>query len=244
MRQLFIITFCFSFIQISGQTLNSGEYIAVIGKATDSYIPDMVTFNFSINATEKKQNDAVYKMNDQSEKVIDIISRLGYNTKEIKLSNYELGEDIDYSGDKPKNNGYRASLSFELEIKYTEDSFNTLLDSISAHKIPDLNFTYTSTFSDELQDKIKKELITKASDNAESIAKTLARARNVELGNIFSIEYTNSNFSLYGQGILPPPPPPMEVYAEQMSAPRISSSISMRGIFNSQEVRIIYRIKK
>jgi uncharacterized protein YggE len=216
----------------------------VIGKATDSYIPDMVTFNFSINATEKKQNDAVYKMNDQSEKVIDIISRLGYNTKEIKLSNYELGEDIDYSGDKPKNNGYRASLSFELEIKYTEDSFNTLLDSISAHKIPDLNFTYTSTFSDELQDKIKKELITKASDNAESIAKTLAIARNVELGNIFSIEYTNSNFSLYGQGILPPPPPPMEVYAEQMSAPRISSSISMRGIFNSQEVRIIYRIKK
>lgn len=244
MRQLLIITFCFYFIQLSGQTLNSGEYIAVIGKATDFYIPDMVTFDFSINTTEKKQNDAVKKMNDQSEKVISIISRLGYDTKQVKLSNYELGEDIDYSGDKPKNNGYRASVSFELEIEYTEVNFNTLIDSISVYKIPDLSFTYSSSFSDKLQDKIKKELIARASDEAESIAKTLAKSRNVELGDVFSIEYTNSNFSLYGQGILPPPPPPIEVYADRMEAPRISKSITMRGIFNSQEVRIIYRIKK
>jgi len=245
MRQLLIIAFCFSFIiQLTGQTLNSGEYIAVIGKASGSYIPDMVTFDFSISATEKKQIDAVEKMNDQSEKVITIISRLGYDTKDVKLSNYELGEDIDYSGDKPKKNGFQASVSFELEIKYTEDSFNSLIDSISAYKIPDLSFTYSSSFSDNLQDKIKKELIARASDDAENIAKTLAKSRNVEIGSIFSIEYTNNNFSLYGQGLLPPPPPPMEVNALKMDAPRISKSISMRGIFNSQEVRIIYRIKK
>lgn len=243
MRHLLIITFCFFFIQLTGQSLSSGEYIAVIGKASDSYIPDMVSFDFSINAREKKQSDAVKKLNEQSEKVISIIAGLGYNTKEIKLSSYNLGEDIDYSGDKPKNIGYRASISLELEIKYSEESFNLLIDSISSSKIPDLNFTYTSSFSDELQDKIKKELIERASDDAESIAETLAQSRNVKLGDIFSIEYTDNNFSLYGQGILPPPPRPMEIN-DAVSAPKISASISMRGIFNRQEVRIIYKIKK
>jgi uncharacterized protein YggE len=244
MRQLLIIPFYFFFIQLSGQTLSSGEYIAVIGKATDSYIPDMVSFDFSINAKEKKQLDAVRKLNEQSEKVIDIISRLGYDTKEIKLSNYTLGEDIDFSGDKPKNLGYQASISLELEIKYSEESFNALIDSISAHKIPDLNFTYTSSFSDELQKNIKEELIARASEDAASIASILAKSRNVELGDVFSIEYTDNNFSVYGQGILPPPPPPMEVSTAIMEAPKISKRISMRGIFNSQEVRIIYKIKK
>jgi uncharacterized protein len=230
-------------MQISGQ-INSGEYIAVIGKASESFIPDMVSFNFSINAIDKKQLVAIKKMNDQSDQTIDIISRLGYDTKEIKLSNYELGEDFDYSGDKPKNNGYKASLSFKLEIKYTEESFNKLVDSISSKKIPDLTFTYASSFSDDLQRKIKNELINKASDDAETIAKVLAKSRNVGLGDIFSIEFTDSNFSLYGQGILPPPPPPMDMIADRMAAPKISKRISMMGIFNRQEVRIIYRIKK
>jgi uncharacterized protein YggE len=244
MKNLLIIAFSFLVLQISGQTITSGEYIAVIGKASESYIPDMVTFNLSINAKDKKQLEAVKKMNDQSEKTINTISRLGYDTKEIKLSNYELGEDFDYSGDKPKNNGFKASVSFELEIKYTEESFNELIDSISSKKIPDLTFTYTSSFSNDFQRKIKNELIRKASDDAESVAKVLAKSRNVELGDIFSIEFTDNNFSLYGQGILPPPPPPMDVVADRMEAPRISKRISMMGIFNRQEVRIIYRIKK
>jgi len=244
MKRLIIFTLSLLSLQLSGQTLNSGEYIAVIGKASESYVPDMVTFNFYINVIEKKQSEAIKKMNDQSEKTIDIISGLGYDTKKITLSNYELGENFDYSGDKPKNNGYRASLSLQLEINYTEKSFNILIDSVSTKRIPDLSFTYTSSFSEELRNKIKRELISKASDDAENIAKILAKSRNVELGEIFSIEFTDNNFSLYGQGILPPPPPPMDVITDRMEAPKISSRISMTGIFNRQEVRIIYRIKK
>jgi uncharacterized protein YggE len=140
MKRLLFITLLLFPILLSGQTINSGDYIAVIGKASESYIPDMVTFDFSISVTEKRQKDAVQKLNDQSEKIIDIISRLGYDTKEVKLSNYESGEAIDYNGDKPKNNGYRASLSCELEIKYSEESFNVFIDSISSNKVPDLTF--------------------------------------------------------------------------------------------------------
>jgi hypothetical protein len=118
--------------------------------------------------------------------------------------------------------------------------------SIQFHQIRSLIllFTYRSSFSDNLTDKIKKELITKASDNAEIIAQTLAKSRNVLLGDIFSIEYTDNNFSLYGQGILPPPPPPSDVTSDHMEAPRISRRISMMGILTQQEVRIIYRIRK
>jgi uncharacterized protein YggE len=244
MKHLLLIPICLCFFQLNGQSLNSGEFIAVLGKATDSYVPDMVTFNFSISVTEKKQNDAILKLNIQIEKTINIISRLGYDSKEIKLSDYNLGEDINYYGEKPKNNGYKASIDLELEIEYLDNKFNAFIDSISANKIPDLHFTYRSSFSDNLKDKIKKELISKASDDAQNIAQILAKSRNVALGDIFSIEYTDNNFSLYGQSVLPPPPPPAEMYDANVVAPKISARVSMREILTQQQVRIIYRIKK
>jgi len=225
-----------------GQTLNSGEFIAVIGKANGSYVPDMVTFDFNINVVDKKQDVAVQKLNDQSEKAIKAITSLGYNPKNIKLSSYNLGKSMDYSGDKPKNSGFEASLNFDLEIKYNEKTFNTFIDTISSTRLPNLEFTYQMSFSDSLQNIIKSELIRKASDDATQIAMTLAKSRNLSLGNIFSIEYTANNFSLYGQGILPPPPPPAEYERLKMDAPKISSSISMRGIQTEQQVRIIFRI--
>jgi uncharacterized protein YggE len=244
MKYLLLIPLCLCFFQLNGQSLNSGEYIAVIGKASDSYVPDMVTFDFSISVTEKKQNEAVLKLNSQTEKTINIISRLGYNSKDIKLSDYSLGEDINYYGEKPKNNGYKASINLELEIKYSEKNFNAVIDSISANKIPDLNFTYRSSFSDSLKEKIKQELITKASGDAQNIAQILAKSRNVTLGDIFSIEYTDNNFSLYGQNILPPPPPSDAMYDANIAPPKISANLSMRQISTQQQVRIIYRIKK
>lgn len=242
MRRLLFILICFSFYQLNAQTINSGEYIAVIGKGSGSYVPDMVTFDFSISSIDKKQNIAVKKLNDQSERTIKRITSLGYNPKDIKLSNYNLGDAIDYSGEKPKNNGFEASISFELEIKYNDKDFNMFIDSISTSKIPDLSFTYQMSFSDSLRDKIKNELISKASDDANQTAKVLAKSRNLVLGNIFSIEYTANNYALYGEGILPVPPPPPPQMDRAMESPRISASISMRGIQTEQQVRIIYRI--
>jgi uncharacterized protein YggE len=243
MKNIVLIPFFFCFLQLTAQSPNSGEYIAVIGKAAGSYAPDMVTFSFDITVKDKKQQVAIQKLNDLSEKTIQILTGLGYNSKQVKLSDYRLGDDMDYYGEKPKNNGYKATINLELEIKYSEKDFNALTDSISKSNISDLNFTYQSAFSDNLKDKIKGELIAKASDDAQNIAQILASSRKVTLGDIFSMEYTDNNFSLYGQGILPPPPPPEE-RLKDFAAPKISASITMQEIFTEQQVRIIYRIKR
>jgi len=243
MKRIIFLPFLFLYLQVFGQLSNSGEFIAVIGKSSGSYIPDMVTFNFLIKVTDKKQQIAIQKLEDLSDKTTRVLISLGYDPKQIKLSDYTLREDIDYLyGERPKNNGYSASMNFALEIKYTEKDFNTITDSISASNISDLNFTYRSSFSEELKDKIKKELISKASDDAQNIALILAKSRNVIIGDIYSIEYTDNNFNLYGRGILPPPPSSVEFDA--MDRPIAASSRTIKEIFTEQQVRIIYRIKK
>ena len=234
------ISSCASLI---GQTLNSGEYIAVIGKGKGSYVPDMVTFNFNISVTDKKQNIAVQKLNDQSELAIKILSNIGYNQKDIKLSNFNLGKTVMYPIEKSKDNYFEANIEFELSIKYTENKFNAIIDTISSTRLPNLEFTYDMAFSDSLKTIIKNELIKKASDDAFQIATTLANSRNVSLGPLFSIEYTDNNFSLYGQSILPPPPPPLERFENsKMNAPRVSANIAVKGIQTEQQVRMIYKI--
>ncbi len=202
-----------------------------------------IRFDFSINATEKKQLDAVASLNEQVESLIKKLMDLGIDPKEIKLTNYDLSEAFDYSGDKPKNIGYEATELFELELIYDLEDFNTIVDLISRTKLKDISFTYKLTFSDNLKNKIKNELINKASDNAVEIATTLAKSRNIQLGLIYSIEYTAGNFELYGELILPPPPPPAEFYrAMKRDAPKIAASVSMKGIDLEEQVRIIYKV--
>jgi uncharacterized protein YggE len=243
MKRIILLAFCFSFFQSYSQTANSGEYIAVIGEASGTFLPDMITFHFSINALEKKQLNAVDKLNNQASLFVEKITNLGIDPKEIKLSNYNLEESFDYSGDKVKNMGYEASESFELEIKYSDKDFNILIDSISGTKFPNLTFTYEMTFSDSLKNKVKNDLIKQACNNATEIAKSLAEIRNVKLGDIFAIEYTGNISALYGYTFLPPPPPPPALYNATRDAPKISSSrISMKGIEKEQQVRIVFKI--
>jgi uncharacterized protein YggE len=238
---IFLVLFPF---RLLGQPGDGGHYIAVIGEASGSYVPDMIVFNFSINATDKKQLEAVESLNKQVEVHINKLVSLGVKAKEIKLTNYGLDDAVDYSGEKPKNIGYEATESFELELKYSVGIFNMIVDSVSVTKMKDLSFSYLMTFSDSLKNVIKNELIKKASDNAEAIAVTLAKSRNVRLKSIFSIEYTGGNFDLYGKSILPPPPPPAEYYRmHKMKANEIAERVSMKGIDLDEQVRIIYVVE-
>jgi len=242
MKRLLIIS-CLFVNQLYGQVNNSGEFIAVIGEAYGTYFPDLITFQFSFNVIEKKQAEAVRKLNEQTELFVDKVANLGIDPKQIKLSNYNLQEAINYSTDKVKNVGYEASESFELEIEYTSESFNSFIDSISGTKFSDLSFTFELTFSDSLANKIRNYLIKQASNNAAEIAQTLADSRNVFLGDVYSIEYTKNLTQLYGVDYIPPPPPPVELNrAYEISSQKISSRITLKGIEKSQQVRIVYRI--
>ena len=242
MKQIFIIVCCFFIYQLNGQTNKAGEFIAVIGEANETFVPDMITFHFSINVIEKKQIEAVRKLNDQANLFIDKVISLGINPKDITLSNYNLEEAFDYSSEKAKNLGYEASESFELAITYSDESFNKFIDSISGTKFANLSFSYERTFSDSLNNRIRNELIRQASDNAMEIAQTLAKSRKVILGDIYSIEYTRNNSSLYGLESIPPPPPPPTRQYDLKEAPKISSRISLKGIEKTQQVRIVFRI--
>jgi uncharacterized protein YggE len=98
---------CITYAQ--GQTNDSGEFIAVIGEASGTYVPDMITFHFSINIVEKKQADAVEKLTYQTNLFIEKVINFGINPKKIELLNYRLEEAIDYLSDKNKSLGYQAS---------------------------------------------------------------------------------------------------------------------------------------
>lgn len=241
MKKLLIILLSLNAFQLYSQNENTKEYIAVIGKADGTYIPDMVTMRFEVRIIEKKQKDAVRKLNDQTMKLIDKLVKLGVKSDQIKMSNYYLNEAYDYSGSNTKNVGFETSQTLEYEVMFDKDKFYSLVDSISFAGFQNLYFTYHMSLSDSLKAKVKKELISKATIEAKNIALTLSEASNVKLGNIFSIEYTANRYDLYGDFILPPPPP-VEIYDAKCEAPKISRNISVRGIDLYQEIRIVYKI--
>lgn len=242
MKKLLVLLFVSASLQLYSQTENTGEYIAAIGKANGNYIPDMVMLQFEIKVVEKKQKDAVTKLNQQTNSLLERLAKLGIKQEEIKLSNFYLNEAYDYTDNKTKKLGFETSQSLEYETKFIKEKFYEFIDSISKAGLTSLSFSYEMSLSDSMKAEIKKELIIKATKEARSLAQTLADASNVKLGNIFSIEYTGNRFDLYGKLVPPPPPPPMESYSCAIAAPKISSNISIEGINSYQEVRIVYRI--
>jgi hypothetical protein len=59
--------------------------------------------------------------------------------------------------------------------------------------------------------------------------------------NIYSIEYTGNNSSLYDNVPLPPPPPPRQM-DYNVEPRRIRRHISMIGVQTEQAVKIVYKI--
>jgi uncharacterized protein YggE len=243
MKKLLLIVFYLFMFSLYGQTYKANEFVAVIGEATQTFLPDLIRFHFSIDVVEKKQAEAVKKLNEQANLFIDKVIILGISPQSIKLSQYNLQEAFDYSSDKMKKLGYEASESLEIEMKYSDERFNQFIDSISGTKFSNISFTYELTFSDSLINEIRNVLIRKASDNATQIAKLLADSRNIVLGDIYSIEYTRNVASLYGVEFIPPPPPPPSMLYKSDSAPQIRANrISLKGVENTQQVRIVFRI--
>lgn len=135
---------------------------------------------FEVRIIEKKQKDAVIKLNEQTIRLVNRLIKLGVKSEQIKMSNFYLNKAYDYSGSKNKNVGFETSLTLEYEVKFDKDKFYYLVDSITFSGFQNLYFTYHMSLSDSLKANVKKELISKATIEAKNFALTLSEASNVK----------------------------------------------------------------
>jgi uncharacterized protein YggE len=91
--------------------------IQLKGESKIKILPDLGILYIQINATAKTEaecNDRLNKLNDE---LMKNLKKEGFTPEQIKLTNYSISAEWDYSDGKSKKIGYRSYQDFRIEFK-------------------------------------------------------------------------------------------------------------------------------
>jgi len=173
----------------------SGEVVA---------IPDIATFNFSVNETSESVDSA---QNAAAEKINSAISYLkenGVDEKDIKTTSYNAYPKYEWiqelclegrcPGGKQELVGYQVSQTISVKVRET-DKAGELLSGIGAFEISNISgLSFTIDDREALEDQARDAAIA----NAKVKAKNLAKSLGVDLEDITSFGEEENYYGGYG----------------------------------------------
>ncbi len=185
----------FGFILYDKLPSQNIKTISSSGTSTIKSMPDEASVYVSINTLKDNADESKKQNSEISEKIMNSLSALGIDKTKIETSQYNIYQDYDYSQDGRKPLGFRTNNV--LKIKLSDfDLIGKVVDvatAAGATGIDSINFE----ISDDKQKKLKKEALTKASQDARSKAEAIVSGLNVKLGDIVSITSSNYDYRPY-----------------------------------------------
>ena len=208
---------------------NTFAHITVLGNGTASAMPNIATFNINITTTDKTAKAGAALNAEKSLNLIKNLQDIINEPDAITTENYLIQPQYDYTNNKANIIGYTANNIIHVK---TQDIANVgnLLDVVSQNgysQIDNLQFTYN-----KLEDLYQEALVT-ATINAKERASKLARANNLVLGEIVSIDTSyNSNEHLFNNKVMA---------TDSMS--RVSTPIVAGMVEIKAQIKVIFKLK-
>jgi uncharacterized protein YggE len=160
--------------------------ITIQGNGSVSAPPDRVVLNFKDNETDKDYETCIRKLNESVEALRKDLEAVDIKRNEIKTSQFNITAEYDWNSGKRTFKGYRASHNLRLELSFSQQLLNKVLNAIARSRSDcELSLQFEVSESEEL----KRKAIEIAVANAKQNAETIASAANVSLGKIIAIDY-------------------------------------------------------
>lgn len=163
--------------------------VSAEGKATE--IPDTAEFNFSVITEGGKDIGALQKENtEKTNKAIDFLKSNNINEKDIKTQNYSLTPRYQYSActsgvcPPPQITGYTITQTVLVKI-HDFKKIGDILSGVAENGVNSISqLSFKIDDPSEVQNKARKEAISKAKDKANNIASS----GGFTIGRLISIE--------------------------------------------------------
>lgn len=144
---------------------------------------------------EKTLQKASIAINDLQESIMGV----GFKKTDLKTRNFDISPNFESERDKNGNYkqifmGYVCTHDLKLEFDLDMQKMSEVLTALvrcSANPEFDIKFSVKD------KNAINESLLINATENAKSIAKTLAKASGVKLGQIINIDYSWGEIHLY-----------------------------------------------
>jgi hypothetical protein len=227
----------FKSIGYIGSGISPTNTISVSGTGDAYAIPDMATFSFTVNDTEKVVADAQTKVTTEVNAAMTAVEGQGVDKKDIQTTYYSINPHYEYQNavcpalaPTPSNiatpvycppgkqtiTGYDVSESVSVKLRDTTKA-GTLLVALGTLGVTDLN---GPSFAVDNPDAVQSQARSTAIADAQSKAKTLAQQLGVSLVRIVNFSEDNGSYPrpvMYAMGATD------SVSAKAASVPDIST---------------------
>ena len=180
-KKISIIVFVLFSSVISSQINNSNE-ITSYGNAKLKVKPDVAIIEITVQKENQIEKNAIKELNEEIEKIQQLLLKLGFNSSNIKISGYKVSNEKRYSDDDKK--AFVATNSLKIQFIINNKLINTFYQELQNGNFTDLDVEFEAELSDELEKESRKNLITQAITDAKYNAENIANALDLKLGNV------------------------------------------------------------
>ncbi len=208
--------------------------ISVLGNAEIKIAPDQAEIMLSVVTEDKDVKKAQQKNAELATQVINALRAKGVSEKEIETLNYGIEKIQEWENDKYVHKGYRVRNT----IKVTTSKLDKVGDFIDVAVNAGANDVDGVTFSltKEAKQKVSEQLLTKASEDAESKANILTKALGVRLGKAVTISEYNYDISpVYYSG--------RDFMMESAAPTKASTPIQPKNVETSARITVVFNLE-
>ena len=166
--------------------------INVNGQSTIKAEADEVSVYVGIETTEKTSEESKNANAKISDNVLVVLKTAGIPEGDIETSSYYIYPEYDWSNNKQELVGYRTSNVLKITTK-DFDKVGAIVDSsvdAGATTIQSINFE----LSQDKQNEVKTQAISKATEDAKVKAEATAQGLNAKLGKVKTVTIQDYNY--------------------------------------------------
>jgi uncharacterized protein len=182
-----ITIFIFSFFTIQTfSQIKTGNELVAEGIAKTKIKPDLANFKITITKQNTVEKTAIKELNQEIEKLQNVLFKVGFTEKNVKISEYKISKD-DYENRKEFSATNTLSVDFVLDNKRIEGFYQ----EIQNENLQDVDIEFETQISENLEKTTRQKLVQNAILDAKNNAENIATALNVKLNNVKQVSKYN-----------------------------------------------------
>jgi len=191
MKQLALF-FCLIILTIvsNGQTKNNNEIYAD-GTSRTKIRPDIALLTLSVEKTDSIEKKAIQNLNEEIEKLTNVVTKLGFDKSQITISDFEISSN-QHDDERKK---YTATNELKIEFALNTKLIDAFYQSIQENNLTDIDISFDTKLSDSLEKAARLNLVQQAINDAVQNATNIATTLKVKIGNVKQVIKNKDGFN-------------------------------------------------
>lgn len=177
------------------------KYIRVTGKGQIAVKPDLIRLNITLEDSSVKYEDTLEQSATQVELLKDCFEKLGFARADLKTLHFSI--DTTYENYQDENHvwqnrftGYKFHHNMKIEFDANSERLGQVLYGLAHAEVsPEFHINYTIKDTES----VKNQLLGRAVEDSKAKAVVLAKAADVELGELVSLDYSFAEKNLVSE---------------------------------------------